>query len=101
MCFPDMWELAPSGGVEPGNSPECAISMEFAEEVGGQLAGPARAEAVFFDEIAQTWEVILRLDVTTMDITPPTNEYSEFKWCLPAEYPCELTPIAQRITQQL
>ena len=101
MCFPDAWELAPSGGVEPGDSPECAIATEFAEEVGGQLAGPARAQAILYDDTAQTWEVILRLDVMTTDISPPTNEYSEFKWCLPSEFPRELTPIARRITQQL
>jgi 8-oxo-dGTP pyrophosphatase MutT (NUDIX family) len=97
MCFSGCWEMAPSGGVQPGQSPESAIASEFTEEVGGTLSRPPRAEAVLYDDAAKTWEVVLRLEVSTEQIDPPTHEYSEFKWCHPSELPTDLTPIARRI----
>jgi len=95
------WELAPSGGVEPGNSPEQALAAEYAEEIGRVLSSTPRAEAVMFDPNTRTWEVVLTVDIPTDDIGFNTGEYDEFVWTLPSEIPENTTPIARRILAQL
>ncbi|MCP4758971.1 MAG: NUDIX domain-containing protein [Planctomycetes bacterium] len=95
------WELAPSGGVEPGNSPEEALTNEFAEEIGRVLASTPRAEAVMFDPNTRTWEVVLSVEMPTDDIGFNTGEYEEFAWVNPSEIPENTTPIAERILHLL
>lgn len=94
---PGRWEFAPSGGVEPGQSPEEAITREFHEEVGRRFQQPPRAEAVLFDPAACTWEVALKIEVAREAIGEATDEYDELKWLRPEEFPGDLTPIARRI----
>ncbi|MDP7029030.1 MAG: NUDIX domain-containing protein [Phycisphaerales bacterium] len=95
--FPGQVEFAPSGGVEPGDSPEAAVAAEFAEEVGGLERPVPRAVAVLYDASARSWEVVLMLDVEGQDVAPRTDEYESLTWCRPGELPDDLTPIAQRI----
>lgn len=94
---PGRWEFAPSGGVEPGQSPEEAVTREFHEEVGRRFRQPPRAEAVLFDPAACTWEVALKIEVAHETIGEATDEYDELKWLRPEEFPGDLTPIARRI----
>ncbi len=95
--FPGQVEFAPSGGVEPGNSPEAAVMHEFAEEVGGAASSAPRAVAVVYDDAARSWEVVLLLDVASEAISPTSDEYEELNWCDAEQLPQDLTPIAQRI----
>jgi 8-oxo-dGTP pyrophosphatase MutT (NUDIX family) len=91
------WECAPSGGVEPGASPEQAILEECCEEVGAESAALPRAECIVFDPVALSWEVVLSLRFDREDVAPKTNEYESLVWAHPASPPGALTAIAQRI----
>lgn len=92
-----LWELAPSGGVEPGHSPEDTIVAELAEEVGGTLASPPRAACIMFDPVALSWEVVLTLGLASEAIDPMTSEYESLVWAHPTSPPGELTGMAARV----
>lgn len=94
---PGCWEFAPSGGVEPGRTPEDAITCEFQEEIGRSFRQSPRAEAVLFDPAACTWEVAMRIEVASESLGTPTDEYDDLQWLRSEELPGDLTPIARRI----
>ncbi len=98
---PSLWELAPSGGVEPGHSPDEAIRAELVEEVGVEVVSPPRAECVMFDPAALSWEVVLTLSLTSEEVNPNTSEYESLVWAHPTSPPGELTTIAGRVLAYL
>lgn len=95
------WELAPSGGVEPGQQPEHAAVVELREEVGVEAKGPPIARAVMFDPHAQSWEVIFVLEAEQESLSPETSEYEQLIWAEPSSPPGALTSIAQRVLDYL
>ncbi|MDP6986943.1 MAG: NUDIX domain-containing protein [Phycisphaerales bacterium] len=98
---PGLWELAPSGGVEPGDRPEESIVAELAEEVGVEIAAPPRADAVIFDPAALSWEVVLTLSASSEVVDPKTTEYESLVWAHPTSRPGPLTGMATRILESL
>jgi len=95
-CDGGLFELAPSGGVEPGRTPEEAMAREFAEEV-GYLCPPPRPVAMLFDSHAMTWEVVYHIDVESEDVMPPNDEYEDIHWVSPDAIPSESTPLSKRL----
>ena len=95
------WELAPSGGVEPGQQPEQTVRAELQEEVGVDVSGPAIARAVMFDPEAKSWEVVFVLEAEHGSFSPETGEYEQLIWAEPSTPPGELTAIAQRMLKYL
>ena len=96
MYGADLFEFAPSGGVEPGSSAEDSILREFNEEAGGTLRCLQNV-AVIFDEDAKSWEIIFRIETSNMSLSPSTDEYQELEWFDPDALPDGLTPIAERM----
>jgi len=95
------WELAPSGGVEPGQQPEHAVRAELREEVGLEAVGPPIARAMMFDPVARSWEVIFVLESEQESLSPKTSEYEQLIWADSSTPPGALTAIAQRIIDYL
>ncbi len=95
--FPGRVEFAPSGGVEPGASPESALEAELSEEVGAAARSAPRAIAVIYDPEAKSWEVVMMLDVAREDLAPATDEYEQLQWCDVDALPDDLTPLSRRI----
>ena len=95
-CDAGLFECAPSGGVEPGMSPEEAVVREFAEEVGGTPRA-TRAMAVVFDAHARSWEVVFRLEAVDATIAPEEDEYQQLAWCEPSAMPRDRTPLTDRL----
>jgi 8-oxo-dGTP pyrophosphatase MutT (NUDIX family) len=97
----DAWECAPSGGVEPSQTPEEAIEIELREETGLSVTRSPRARAVVFDDTAMSWEVVFELTIAA-DATPvAAAEYTSLRWCSPKSMPSPLTPTAQRMLAML
>ena len=99
--YAGQWELAPSGGVEPGSSPESALAAEYAEEIGRVLLEPPMTIGLLFDGGTRTWEVVLRHELPSTEIGVHTGEYDAFEWRCPTAPPQDTTPVAKRILQLL
>lgn len=95
--YPNKWEPAPSGVVEPGIEPAESIRRELAEETGLTPAAEPTPVAVIHDPNARSWEIIYRLQVTNADLNPLTDEYSDFCWCNHGQLPQPLSPPTRQI----
>ncbi|MCH2136660.1 MAG: NUDIX domain-containing protein [Phycisphaerales bacterium] len=92
-----LWEFAPSGGVEPGQSPEQAIARELQEETGLTSVHPPRARAVLFDDTAMSWEVLMELSVDEAFQVRQGEEYTQLRWCAANDLPGPMTPVARQM----
>lgn len=92
--YPDLWEFAPGGVVEPGKSPAEVIVSELREETGLLCARDPTPIAIVSDLIARTWEIVSIIS-DPLGEAKPSVEYSELRWCTRIELPTELSPIAQ------
>jgi 8-oxo-dGTP pyrophosphatase MutT (NUDIX family) len=61
--YPNAWEFAPGGVVEPGEEPSATLLRELAEETAFAAASNPSAIALLYDPEAFSWEVIFRLEV--------------------------------------
>ena len=91
----DMWEFAPSGGVQPGQTPEVAIAAELTEETSLQPAGAPRALGVFLDDTALSWTLLLDISVQPGEARCPADEYQTLQWVAVDAVPGRLTPAAE------
>ena len=92
--YPDLWEFAPGGVVEPGKSPAEVIVAELSEETSLTTQSEPTPIAVVSDLIARTWELIYVISDPQGE-AQPTPEYSQLRWCARDELPDDLSPIAQ------
>ena len=92
--YPDLWEFAPGGVVEPGKSPAEVIESELSEETGLRTQSEPTPIAVVSDSTARTWELIYLLNASQGE-AQTTPEYSQVRWCARDELPDDLSPIAQ------
>lgn len=92
--YPDLWEFAPGGVVEPGKSPAEVIVSELSEETSLTTQREPTPIAVVSDSTARTWELIY-LIIDLHGEAQTTLEYSQLRWCARDELPDDLSPIAQ------
>ncbi len=92
-AYPNMWEFAPSGMVEPEQTPENVIERELEEETGLMLSKPPRAIALFLDEQAKTWEIVFELSVVGTAQVDGT-EYAQLDWFDVKSFPKPMSPPA-------
>ena len=92
--YPDLWEFAPGGVVEPGKSPAEVIVSELSEETGLTTQSEPTPIAIMSDPTARTWELIY-LIADLHGEAQMTPEYAQLRWCARDELPDDLTPIAQ------
>ena len=92
-AYQDMWEFAPSGMVEPNQTPVHMIERELKEDTGLHMASPPIAIAIFFDETARTWEIVYQLSVPG---TPQVDgkEYQQLNWFDIKSMPSPMSPPA-------
>jgi 8-oxo-dGTP pyrophosphatase MutT (NUDIX family) len=102
--YPNEWEFAPAGSVEPGEDPAAGIERELLEECGVQAAGRAVALAIFFDPVVASWEIVHELRMAQPPDAPPNWEYQRLELAPLSRLPRPLTacarqmlPIAQRL----
>ena len=95
------WECAPSGGVEPGQTPEAAVERELQEETGLSIDQPPHARAILFDDTALSWEVVFELSIADDAMPIAAAEYESLNWYTSATMPKALTPTAQRMLAML
>jgi 8-oxo-dGTP pyrophosphatase MutT (NUDIX family) len=101
MCvYPELWEFAPAGMMEPNQKPEDIIARELEEETGLMLSSPPTAIALFFDEEAQTWEIVFQLAVIGTCHRDET-EYESLGWFDIKSMPAPMSPPALRMQSLL
>ena len=92
-AYPNIWEFAPSGMVEPNQTPENVIERELEAETGMMLTSPPTAIALFLDEPARTWEIVYQLAVTgTLQVDG--TEYVALDWFDIKAMPSPMSPPA-------
>ncbi len=92
--YKGMWEFAPSGTVEPGQSLELNILRELQEETGLIAQGQPIAIGIFLDEDTSTWEVVYNFEVNG---ELSSSEYDKLKFCDMKSFPSPLTHAAQQM----
>ncbi len=92
--YPDQWEFAPGGVVEPGRSPAEVIVSELSQETTLTTQSEPTPIAIISDPTARTWELIYLLNDPQGE-AQTTPEYSQLRWCARNELPNDLSPIAQ------
>jgi 8-oxo-dGTP pyrophosphatase MutT (NUDIX family) len=95
-AYRNMWEFAPAGVVDPGDTPSQAILTELHEETGLTAAYEPTHIAVLYDPVLRCWEVALRIEPAAGG-DPPTKEYAAMQWCSLDDLPAPLTPIATQM----
>lgn len=98
--YPNQWEFAPSGMVEPFETPEKAMQRELEEETGLRLKSPPIAIALLFDEIASSWEIVYRLDVKGT-LRRGEEEYNTLGWFDLKSFPTPMSPPAMQLKSLL
>ena len=98
-AYPLMWEFAPGGGVEIGETPDVGIMRELVEECGVEAAAPARAVALLFDPVVQAWEIVHELPMRQPPDAAPGWEYSALSMCDPHALPAGLSPCAEQMRE--
>lgn len=61
--YPNEWEFAPGGGLEPSDDPASCVLRELAEETDFEAVAPPIAIALLYDPGALSWEVVHAIDV--------------------------------------
>ncbi len=92
-AYPNLWEFAPAGMVEPTQTPQDVIERELEEETGLMLCAPPIAIAMFFDEEVRTWEIVFQLAVKG-DCTPDGTEYESLAWFARSSLPSPMSQAA-------
>ena len=92
--YPDQWEFAPGGVVEPGKEPVDILADELHQETRLTTSSDPTPIAVLCDPIARTWELIYLLK-NPQGESQTTPEYSQLRCCARKELPTDLSPIAQ------
>ena len=77
--YPNQWEFAPAGSVEPDEDAAVGIERELLEECGVQAKSRAIAHAVFFDPVVATWEIAHELAMMQPPDAPPNWEYQKLE----------------------
>ena len=95
-AYPNMWEFAPAGMVEPEQTPENVIERELEEETGLMLRNPPKAVALFLDEHTRTWEIVFELSIVGKPQADGT-EYAELDWFDIKSMPSPMSPPAIQI----
>ena len=102
--YPNQWEFAPAGSVEPDEDAAVGIERELLEECGVQAKSRAIAHALFLDPVVATWEIAHELAMTQPPDAPPNCEYQKLEIVAVADMPepmsaCtrQMLEIAQRI----
>lgn len=102
--YPNEWEFAPAGSVEPGEDPAIGIERELLEECGVQSQSRAVAHALFHDPVVSTWEIVHELRMVQPPDAPPNWEYQSMELVPATDVPepmsaCtrQMLEIAQRI----
>ena len=98
--YPEQWEFAPAGLMEPNQKSEDIIARELEEETGLMLSSPPTAIALFFDEEAQTWEIVFKLAVIGTCHRDET-EYESLGWFDINSMPNPMSPPALRMKSLL
>ena len=92
--YPNEWEFAPAGTVEPMQSPEDVIERELEEETGMYLKAPPIPIGLFLDEYTQSWELVYELSVEG-EPEADGDEYESLAWCDVKTLPKPLSHAAQ------
>ena len=92
--YPDQWEFAPGGVVEPGKEPVDILADELRQETRLTTLSDPTPIAVVSDPTACTWELIYLINDPQGD-AQPTPEYPQLRWCARNELPDDFSPIAQ------
>ena len=85
--YPNQWEFAPAGSVEPDEDAAIGIERELLEECGVQAKSRAIAHAVFFDSVVATWEIAHELAMMQPPDAPPNWEYQKLEMVDAAHVP--------------
>ena len=99
-AYPNMWEFAPAGMVEPEQKPEDIIEQELEEETGLMLTSPPLPIALFFDEEVNTWEIVFQLSVTG-ECQVDGTEYESLAWFDIKSMPTPMSPPAVQMKSLL
>ncbi len=97
--YPNQWEFAPAGGVEPNEDPAVGIERELLEECGVQAKGRAIAQALFFDPVVATWEIAHELAMTQPPDAPPNWEYQKLEMVALASMPEPMSACARQMQE--
>ena len=92
--YPNQWEFAPGGVVEPDKEPGNVLVGELRQETRLTTSSDPTPIAVLGDPVARTWELIYLLKNPRGE-AQTTPEYSQLRWCARDELPDDLSPIAQ------
>ena len=85
--YPNQWEFAPAGSVEPDEDAAVGIERELLEECGVQAKSRAIAHALFLDQVVATWEIAHELAMTQPPDAPPNWEYQKLEMVAVADMP--------------
>ena len=85
--YPNQWEFAPAGSVEPDEDAAIGIERELLEECGVQAKSRAIAHAVFLDPVVATWEIAHELAMVQPPDAPPNWEYQKLEMVDAAHVP--------------
>jgi len=99
-AYPNMWEFAPAGLMEPNQQPEDIIERELEEETGLMLSSPPTAVAIFFDEEVNTWEIVFQL-VVVGECQADGTEYESLAWFDINSMPTPMSPPARQMKSLL
>ena len=92
-AYPELWEFAPAGMMEPNQTPEEIIARELEEETGLMLSAPPKAVAMFYDEEVHTWEIVFQLSVVG-EAQADGPEYDSLAWFDIKAMPSPMSPPA-------
>lgn len=82
-AYPDCWEFAPGGGLEPGWEPRAMLERELLEETGIRCGREARMSSValLLDGSIRSWEIVQRVHLERrVDLTRAEGEYTALRW---------------------
>lgn len=96
-----MWEFAPGGVVEPGETPEGTVMKELQEETGLTAHREPVAIALVFDPVLRCWETVHRITVASSAAETSSAEYDELRWCSPDALPEPMSPVARQVRELL
>ena len=85
--YPNQWEFAPAGSVEPDEDAAVGIERELLEECGVQAKSRAIAHALFLDPVVATWEIAHELAMRQPPDAPPNWEYQKLEMVAIADMP--------------
>ena len=92
--YPNQWEFAPGGVVEPDKEPVDILTCELHQETRLTTTRDPTPIAVLGDPVARSWELIYLLSDPQGE-AKPTPEYSQLRWRARDELPDDLSPIAR------